>query len=303
MIRRAEGEADLARIVALREAIDPLSTTLLADLLVWRAQADGPLELLAEEDGDAVGFAAAVWHFRGEPVSRAVLGVLPAWRRRGIGGDLLRLLSAHAREQGWVDLELSADEADPDAGPWLERRGFREHQRMVRVVLELADAPEPPDPPPDVTLTDLEARPDLVHAVHGLFVEALPDIPGPPEEPLAFDDWRAAQAVPSHEPRFLVLALVDGELAGYSQVHVYPRVGYHDMTAVARAHRRRGLARTLKLEQIRRARARGLARLVTQMHDDNEPIQRLNEELGYRPASALVTFRGASAVSAVRDAK
>ncbi len=85
------------------------------------------------------------------------------------------------------------------------------------------------------------------------------------------------------------LATVD--VAGFAQLNVYPRVGYHAVTIVARSHRRRGIARALKAELIQRARARGLERLITNSNVDNAPMRTLNAELGYRPATARIYLR------------
>ena len=143
-----------------------------------------------------------------------------------------------------------------------------------------------------VELTDAAERPELVDAVHPLVVAGLRDVPGAlAAEPLTLAAWRDWQAVPSRQPEFLVVALVDGEAAGFAQLSVYPRVGYHGFTTVVAAHRGRGIARALKLELIRRARERGLERLITQSNEDNVAMRTLNESLGYRPAQAFVVMR------------
>jgi GNAT superfamily N-acetyltransferase len=90
-----------------------------------------------------------------------------------------------------------------------------------------------------------------------------------------------------------VIALDGGDAVGYAQLHVYPRVGYHGFTVVARSHRGRGIARALKAELIRRAQARGLERLLTNSNEGNIAMRTLNAELGYRPGPTRVYMRRA----------
>ena len=255
MIRRADGDDDLATILGLRYAIEPLTATTVEDMRAFDAQAEAPLRLLAEQDGRAVGLAAAM-RFRDEAYADGLLGVVPDRRGRGTGGALLDELSRHVRVQGWPALQLAVREG-PDAD-WLAR------------------------------------RPELVPALHALLLEGLHDVPGTlAEEPPTYEGFLDWLRVPSRLPEFAVIALVGGEPAGFAQLNVYPRIGYHGFTTVARPHRSRGIARALKLELIRRAREHGLERLITQSNEDNRPMRTLNASLGYEPAPTLVFMRRA----------
>jgi RimJ/RimL family protein N-acetyltransferase len=158
-------------------------------------------------------------------------------------------------------------------------------------VLRLADAPAE-DPHPAVELTDFAARPELAPKLHALVVEGLQDVPGALAEDVpTLEHWLSWQQAPSRRPDFVVIAVEDGEPLGYAQLHVYAEVGYHGFTVAARRARRRGIARALKLELIRRSRAIGLERLITNSNVDNTAMRALNAELGYRPVPARVYFR------------
>ena len=61
-------------------------------------------------------------------------------------------------------------------------------------------------------------------------------------------------------------------------------VAYHDMTAVRRAYRGRGIAGALKRATIAWAIEHGLEALDTGNDDDNAPMRAVNLALGYRPA-------------------
>ncbi len=59
-----------------------------------------------------------------------------------------------------------------------------------------------------------------------------------------------------------------------------------------RAWRGRGVARALKARQIAWAKGSGFTELRTRNEQRNEPIRRLNERFGYRPAPGRIYLRG-----------
>lgn len=274
----------IERYVALRERVDPLTATTAEDQRAFLEQAEAPLVLV---EGDVA--CGAVMRFPPETDADLKLGVVAEARGRGLGSSLLERLLAHAREQRWTSALASV--SDDASRAWAERRGFEVVAREERVVLELRDAVVPERP--DVEVTDLAARPDLAPRLHELTSEGLEDVPGELarlEQP-DLGTWLAWQQAPSRRPDFMVIALDGGEPVAFAQLNVYPRVGHHAFTVVARSHRGRGLARALKRELIRRAQARGLERLITQSNEDNVAMRTLNAELGYRPAAPLVFLR------------
>lgn len=286
MLRPARSDGDLAAVVALRERLDPLTATTVADQRVFLAQARAPCVLI----DDGVAFAQAM-RFPGEGDGTIDIGVVPERRGAGIGGALLARLEEHARAQRWPALLAASTEEEGVA--WLERRGFAAVDTQERVVLELGPVAPEPSTPSGLALTDLATRPDLGARLHGLGAEVMADIPGAlaAEGIGPLDAWLAQFDAPSRREDFVVIALDRDAVAGWAQLNVYPRVGYHDLTAVARTHRRRGVARALKQELIRRAHARGLERLLTNSNSDNTAMRALNAELGYRPVSPRVYLR------------
>jgi predicted GNAT superfamily acetyltransferase len=64
------------------------------------------------------------------------------------------------------------------------------------------------------------------------------------------------------------------------------------MTGVRRAWRGRGIARALKCAEICWAMESGFQRLETSNEVRNEPIRRLNAQLGYRTAPGRVLLQG-----------
>jgi GNAT superfamily N-acetyltransferase len=286
VIRRADDDAALARYVELRERVDPLTASTVEDMHAFLVQTESPLVLVAD------GGFGSVMRFPPESDADLKLGVVREARGRGLGSELLERLLAHARSQGWASVLVATDE---EGRAWAERRGFELVDREERVVLELRNVASETvsEGPPGIELTDLAARPELEPEVHALMLAGVEDVPGELAriELPDLETWRAWLRAPSRLPEFLVIALDGGQPVGYAALNVYPRVGYHAFTTVARTHRGRGIARALKRELIHRARGRGLDRLITQSNVDNVPMRTLNAELGFKPASPLLYLR------------
>lgn len=90
---------------------------------------DGVLAVLAEDDGEAVGFALvtlrpAIW-FDGPVSQLEELYVVPRLRDRGIGTQVLDLCRELARELGSPEMHINVDEVDVDTRRFYERHGFR----------------------------------------------------------------------------------------------------------------------------------------------------------------------------------
>lgn len=309
-IERAETDADLTDLAAIRAAV-ARSWESGPDVAFLRHHLTISPEyrlLVARLDGEAVGCGSAGSSVPGDPSEELSVqaDVLPAYRRRGIGTALLREGSAHARSLGRTALVTEVFEDDGETLAFVARRGFVEIERQKAVALELAgSAPPAPEAPPGVEIVSRAERDGLERGMHAAGLEAGRDIPGRDggvgsteprgkqrHEP-TFEEWRDFEiGRPSRDPRLGFVALVDGEVVGHGSVDVIGGVGYHGLTAVRRAHRRRGIARALKLHQIAAARALGLPRLVTESEERNEPMRRLNESLGYRPVPGMVVLRG-----------
>jgi GNAT superfamily N-acetyltransferase len=87
----------------------------------------------------------------------------------------------------------------------------------------------------------------------------------------------------------------NGRVVGYAALKLTPGnplVAFHDMTAVARAWRRRGLATALKRRTIAWAIEHGLVALETGNDEANLAMQSVNARLGYQPMPDLLTMRG-----------
>lgn len=100
---------------------------------------------------------------------------------------------------------------------------------------------------------------------------------------------------PGDRPEATFVALAGDEVIGYAKFSLtaaQPTTAHHDLTAVKRAWRGRGVARALKATQIAWAKANGYEELRTRNEERNAPIRRLNEEFGYRPTVGRIYMKG-----------
>jgi GNAT superfamily N-acetyltransferase len=292
--------AHIARIAAVVWPASPISV----DEMRWQEQKyPGGRRFIAWLDGEPVGAGGAgrAYSFPPDfPGFWSNLSVLPEHRRQGIGSALLAAISDVARDAGKTMLLGTTTSDRADSIDFLEHRGFREHERMKVVKLDLAGIVPPAiEPPPGVTISSLEAHPDLVPSVYDVAQEALPDIPGDgPEAPATLEEFRTRDVDRAIIPAGgFVIAIDDatGRVAGYANLMLVPgraTVAWHGMTAVARAWRGRGLARALKAGTIAWALDNGLEALEGSNDIDNAPMRAVNKRLGYQPEPDEIQFRG-----------
>jgi GNAT superfamily N-acetyltransferase len=166
------------------------------------------------------------------------------------------------------------------------------------MVLDLADIELPPvAPPPGIEVVTWAQLPDAVRGIYEVASEGYLDIPGNQDDAMEpFEDWLAHDMRgPGDRPEATFVALAGDEVVGYAKLFLTdarPSVAVHDMTAVRRAWRGKGIAGALKRAQIGWAKEHGFTTLTTGNELRNEPIRRLNRRLGYREAPGRVLMRG-----------
>jgi GNAT superfamily N-acetyltransferase len=295
-IQPARGREELAVFVDVTqrvtdEEIPPVET--FEHLLATEPESDF---LLARFDGEPVGTGVG----RNSSISGcyyAMARVLPDFRRRGVGAALYATLSEQARAAGREALVGRIREDDAASLAFAEHRGFREISREVPVVLELScvEGAEP-TPPPGIELVSLAARPDLAKGAWQVDVETVPELPPGDMTASSFEQWRARMLEAPHAlAQATFVALADDEVVGYAalvQLGPSGRTAEHELTAVRRPWRRRGIATALKRAQIAWAKANGYERLLTANDEVNSAMRAVNAKLGYRPAPGSVFLRG-----------
>ncbi len=303
-IRAVAGDADLERLAAIVNATNPEDPTTLDELHWSDATYPGTTRLVAEVDSRPVG-AATVGRIHMYPPEYPALwgsiGVLPAVRRQGIGGRLLHGISDAARAAGKVELQIRCVEDRPEGFDFLTHRGFSVLERFKTLQLDLAGRiAQAVTAPAGIDFVTLAARPDLVEGVHAVALEAFDDIPGG-DDPMAVGDlaeFRARDVDRRRIPKdafFVAVETASDRAVGYASLMMLPGSttrAYHDMTAVLRGFRGRGIARELKLATIGWAIGNGLTTLETGNDEANLPMRAVNARLGYSPLPDEVTMRG-----------
>jgi GNAT superfamily N-acetyltransferase len=279
-------------------AVWPLDSVTLVESRSFLERTIDHVDLLARLDGVLAG-SATVARLPSRPdVGFALVTVLPEQRGRGVGSALYETASNWLAERGIAELDAVVPEDDEASLDWARRRSFREVERNSHLVLELRDhEPQPVEAPQGIEIVTWAERPEVAHGLYEVACEAFPDIPGGEDELMEpYEDWLAHHMQRAGDlPETTFVALADGEVVGYAKLTLSgarPRDAGHEMTAVRRAWRGRGIAGALKRAQIAWAKRAGYERLMTQNEVRNEPIRRLNEQLGYRTAPGRVYLRG-----------
>ena len=270
----------------------------LPEVQAFKASLLDHADLLAREDGVVLGCGFAAL-FPGLPQSpRVMVTVPPRNRRRGAGTAFYSAISDWARERGLETLEAVLADNDPDSLAFAERRGFVEERREKGVALDLTTIEPPPvEPPAGVEIVSWADRPELARGLFEVSVEASPDVPGyEDEQHEPFEAWLEHDMQgPGDPPEATFVAVAGDEVVGYAKFSLSTtstKSAYHDLTAVKRDWRGRGIARALKSAQIGWAKANGYEQLRTANDERNTAMRRLNEQLGFRPAIGRLFLRG-----------
>jgi len=216
----------------------------------------------------------------------------------GISGGVISQIGGAPSGRRYLGLEVAVLDDDPESLAFAQRRGFVQERRELGLVLRLAETARPGHEPPDgVEIITWAQRPELARGMYEVALEAEPDIPGSEDDATEpFGDWLAHDMQGSGDrPEATFVAVAGQEVVGYAKFSLtaaQPTIAHHDLSAVRRAWRGRGVARALKAAQINWALASGYTELRTRNEVRNEPIRRLNARFGYRPGIGCIYLTG-----------
>jgi len=223
------------------------------------------------------------------------LGVDPAKRRRGIGAALWDAVAAELDERSAHYADLWTREHTACAS-FVTDRGFHEVAQVHALVSAVAAAPLPTPATRErlaasgvhiATLRDLAVTDsDAFAKAHALHTESRFDQPGIGRvSAVTFADWKAHNVDdPRALPDAYFIAAADGGYVGQTTARrsaTEEDVLEIDVTGVRPSHRRRGIARALKLELHAYARAHGFHEIHTSTARENVAMVELNTRLGY----------------------
>jgi GNAT superfamily N-acetyltransferase len=260
--------------------------------------AEGILAGIAEaglsEDG-------ATWTDR----AHGFVAVAPAYRRQGLGARLASEVERFAATAGVRWLETEARERELAATlPLLRKRGYEELERyqtsrQVPTTVDLSTLDElrsrlRNDGIETIALPSIDsvlARQELYRCNTAIWRdmphEAHVEWQDPP-----FDTFtRSIFERPSVLLDSFFVALDGDQIVGLSYLLRRPdgdaEVGD---TGVLRSHRRRGIARVLKMLVTRYAAERGIRSVRTDNRADNAAMLAINRDLGFKPSEVIVIF-------------
>lgn len=237
------------------------------------------------------------------------LTVRPDARRRGIGAALWQRVREELLADGRTSVSAVADLGGPGQA-FAEALGFESVLPMAWYVQDLADVlpaqavPPAQAAPPGYTLLTWhglvpEGRAGALAVAHG----AMEDAPtgDSDERPTSWTAQRllaAQRLVLDRGGEMTTVAAVTpaGEVAAYTALVLPdaagPRALQYD-TVVVPGHRGRGLGRTVKLRMAAEAALRypALRTIGTTVADENTPMRKVNEALGYRHERAAAVFQ------------
>jgi GNAT superfamily N-acetyltransferase len=245
---------------------------------------------VAETRGEIVGFSNSRlrWALQAEGVAGIWSGVLPAYRRRGLGKRLFETAAAHIVGHGARRLESTVRNDEPYARAFARRLGFEEGRSEQYWELEVGSAAGAKAAPADkVSVVRLREVRDRERELFELYDAAERDMPDDYTHAMAFEEWLPETlGNPELDLDLSAVVLVGDRPAAFAWL-IADREGAraaNEMTGTAPEFRRRGLARRAKEATIGWAAEAGIRTIVTSNDTTNSDMLALNEHLGYRPS-------------------
>ena len=264
--------------------------------------------IMAEFDGKTV--ATAIFHepeWANEPGMYGVqIRVLPEYQGRGIGSTIYDhvLSQLGEREHAPTSIATNAREDQEHAVRFVTKRGFEQKQRQQVSRLDVASFDSAPFADGTKrfaesgivvkTFEEYEAEnPDAWQKMFEAYVELFKDVPIFVDRfELTYEMFERELNAPNRLPGAILLALDGDDIVATTSLWkrlADPGNLGTGLTAVARSHRRRGIAAALKVRSIEFAKSIG-TRVIQTDNEENNPMYDLNVRLGFKPVPAWLIF-------------
>lgn len=218
--------------------------------------------------------------------TRALGGVHPDHRGRGVGTALVAWAEEHARSKGVATLGF--DMVAGSTGPGLlRRRGYEHHWTAWTLTLGAGDAILGDRTPPyGVAIRPM--RPGEERATFQVVENAFNEWEG--RQPSTYDDWAAPTLLrPGFQPWHALVAADSDEVVGVCMLGVSGDLAWVRELAVRRDHRGRGIGRLLLTEAFDRGRAAGATEFELAT-DTRTGALGLYESVGMKIATTYLHF-------------
>ncbi|GAA5532742.1 GNAT family N-acetyltransferase [Deinococcus aluminii] len=311
---RPAAPADLPRVAAFLSNAHPDSPVSLEDLErleAGRLEGEPFVRTLAVQAGELVGLAeTGVPRMDGHPGWLDVtVRTLPELAGGPLAEALLAQAEADARQNGARTL-VSRVREDWWEKPFLEARGYREHDRMWPSTLDLRTldfarfaGQEARARAAGIRILPLsELVGDFDEAaqrrLYTLIAALLLDVPSTTQISVwPLEVWQRRVSGRINPAGEFIAVAPNGEWVGVSELHqpipTRPGTLHNGLTGVLPAWRGHGVAYALKLAAARAALSRGYTHARTSNHSVNRPMLAINERLGFVREAATVTLKKA----------
>lgn len=223
------------------------------------------------------------------PQYRLHLGVRRDCRGRSIGGRLYETLYEALVSLRATNVWTRVRHTETETLAFLDRRGFVDKQRSVRLSLDVPGRVPEVSPPPGTVITtlkqELEQNPDCWPALHELLNICYADIPTANPTPLpTFEDFERDMQDPALLFDGFFLAKAGERYVGLSFLSTTgdPTTLGQRMTGTHPDFRRRGIAMALKACTLQYARDHGYRRIITATNALNTGMLAVNQALGFQ---------------------
>jgi GNAT superfamily N-acetyltransferase len=213
------------------------------------------------------------------------VGVEPARRRRGLGGELYAVALEHLRLLGVARAKCWAF---GDGAEFLVHRGWEADRERIVSVVELT-SPREIEPLAGAELAPL--RDVDPHALFELDRLCGEDEPGDTIDFGSFENYRRTELErPLLDLDASRVVLVEGRPVALAMLFRLGALGHSGFTCTHPEWRGRGLAALAKSAMLQRAFELGVERVATMNDAENAPMLRVNAKLGYRPVRRETQF-------------
>ena len=223
--------------------------------------------------------------------------VLPEYRCRGVGSELVRALSEHGRALGRNGVNSFVEWHDEPSIRFAEKLGLAEVDYQLEQVRLVGAEAEPELPTGIEVVAIADRRDELLAKAWPVAQQGYEDMPLPGAVTHPRESWLRDEAT---RPDGTFVAFDGGELVGYAGMTDHANgdaTAEHGLTVVRRDRRRRGIARALKLSQLHWASSTGVVELITWTQKGNEAHAGAQREPRLRDSLARPDDAGADAVS------